>query len=145
MQSLARVRKVGKWGGVVVTAMLVAAWVVSRWQGARVVVGSEVIVTLHAGEARATTMGPMSPRMSFGRVDPPHWEWSFFGKTWGGDFTYEAPLWAPIVMLGAATCVLWWWDTRASGRMQGRCAACGYDRAGLGAGAVCPECGRGTL
>ena len=26
----------------------------------------------------------------------------------------------------------------------GECAACGYDRRGLGAGAICPECGAGA-
>ncbi len=29
-------------------------------------------------------------------------------------------------------------------RRRGRCAACGYDRGGLDAGAACPECGAGA-
>ncbi|MEX2220074.1 MAG: hypothetical protein WD749_15085 [Phycisphaerales bacterium] len=37
-----------------------------------------------------------------------------------------------------------WRPLRCAARARrGQCAACGYDRAGLAAGAACPECGAG--
>jgi hypothetical protein len=49
------------------------------------------------------------------------------------------PLWMVIVPMAEATIVAF----RAGGRRlaSGECAACGYDRTGLVARAVCPECG----
>ena len=49
------------------------------------------------------------------------------------------PLWIPVLII---TVPLWWlWRLDCRSR-PGQCQLCGYDRAGLGAGAVCPECGK---
>lgn len=44
-------------------------------------------------------------------------------------------LWA-VVLFGPSVV------RRASRRIRGRCAACGYDLGGLASGSTCPECGR---
>ncbi len=125
-----------------VTVLFISAWFVSRWHGARVVLGSGVILSVYAGEFRAATMGPKTPMWSCGEVDPPRWDWDSFGMTWGGDFTYEVPLWAPLAVIATGALLMWWWDARRFRRTDGECAGCGYDRGGLAAEAVCPECGR---
>ena len=52
----------------------------------------------------------------------------------------------PMWMMRAASGVFWVWFFFGAGHItvvkhgRGRCAQCGYDRAGLGDSAVCPEC-----
>lgn len=51
-------------------------------------------------------------------------------------------LWLPLAAFALPALVLWWPHVRAIGRAKpGHCPRCGYDRAGLAAGAKCPECG----
>jgi hypothetical protein len=61
---------------------------------------------------------------------------------WGGYLSVNVPFWF------LAALVLTWLVTalgliRLTRRKQHQCAACGYDRRGLRAGAACPECGAG--
>lgn len=68
------------------------------------------------------------------------WDW-----TWEHDRGLHAdirafPLWAALVAIALPTVLIMWQDRHGFGR--GLCRSCGYDRAGLTAGAVCPECGR---
>jgi hypothetical protein len=51
----------------------------------------------------------------------------------------------PALACALAAAWAWWPDVRAwrARRREGKCPACGYDRAGLAAGANCPECGKG--
>jgi hypothetical protein len=52
------------------------------------------------------------------------------------------PLWMATVVLAGPALFLWW--PRVMGllrRRAGACRKCGYDLAGLGEGARCPECG----
>jgi len=55
----------------------------------------------------------------------------------------DVPMWIPLGVLLGATSGAWWLDAAARRRARvGLCAACGYERAGLAPGAVCPECGK---
>lgn len=45
-----------------------------------------------------------------------------------------------LTLAVAATASLTW-SKRERRRQRGECEACGYTRAGIDAGAVCPECG----
>jgi hypothetical protein len=51
-------------------------------------------------------------------------------------------LWVPVAVLAASTVLLWRVDLVEAMRARvGRCAKCGYSRAGLRPDAPCPECG----
>ena len=50
------------------------------------------------------------------------------------------PFWAPMLILGIPTAVLWWSKRRAV--RAGHCEKCGYDLTGNVTGR-CPECGEG--
>jgi hypothetical protein len=57
----------------------------------------------------------------------------------GGGWAYlTVPLWVPGVLAGAGWALA---RVRDRKRSAGLCARCGYARAGLAAGAPCPECG----
>ena len=67
---------------------------------------------------------------------------------WGCSASFGAvrvvaiPLWLPALLSLLATATAWRADAKCLRRArEGACPACGYDRAGLAAGAVCPECG----
>jgi hypothetical protein len=54
-------------------------------------------------------------------------------------------LWIPLALTALPAGLLWRADWRRRARlMRGGCATCGYARAGLAAGAACPECGAGV-
>jgi hypothetical protein len=53
---------------------------------------------------------------------------------------------ADVGFYSAAVSLLWLTGAKASRKLRraaGQCPACGYDRSGLPAPSVCPECGRG--
>ena len=70
------------------------------------------------------------------------WEWMLVNQKSGWHRFAAAPIWFPGAAAGACGGLLVWWGRRARG-VAGACAKCGYDLKGLGAGAVCPECGKG--
>jgi hypothetical protein len=68
--------------------------------------------------------------------------WSFEVRPTRRNWYVAVPLWAPMVAILAATMLAWAAESRSRQRARrGRCPACNYDRAGLGADVVCPECG----
>ena len=60
--------------------------------------------------------------------------------------TYVAlPLWVPLILVAMPTALAWRIERRIARRAgDGRCTGCGYDRHGLAAEGVCPECGAGA-
>jgi hypothetical protein len=59
--------------------------------------------------------------------------------------TLQLPLWPLVILAGFVATLAWLVDALARRRERaGRCPNCNYDRAGLAAGAVCPECGSGS-
>jgi hypothetical protein len=83
-------------------------------------------------QAECETVGfVIEPGPVWRGVELPRWEG---GRVW----RLTLPLWTVAVPLAAAT--LWAWLPRDR-PPPGGCAKCGYDRAGLGEGARCPECG----
>lgn len=158
-------RKTGKWGGAVVTVLLLVVWVMSAWWYAGF--QSHWNRNEFDADAHNGTVG-----IVWGRPDDapgaPFIEWEFDltlddrgGPLWfrlrgewylrhdgpplSRDVTYVMfPIWFPLVIVLTGTSLVWRADLRAMRRArEGLCAACGYDLAGTAAGAVCPECGRG--
>ncbi len=99
----------------------------------------------HPGLIRSDpTLRPSRPSQWDLQPDPqvqwwPAWDTYPWVPTGAVDW-FGLPLWMPFVLVGIPTAWLWWQDRRRA--REGQCAACGYDLAGLAAGAACPECGK---
>lgn len=154
-----------KWGGAVVTVLLVALWIASNsfyWYR----------VYIHPRKSHLTpitVIGLQSGRLilcgdKIPRPMPPGWhdnndrlylrfahqhvhmDWipKLFvdSDRHSHNFDVAIPIWMlalPTLLLTAAA---WRLDILARRRARvGLCVKCGYSRAGLAAGAVCPECG----
>ncbi len=152
-----------KWGGAVVTALLVVVWIGSGWWGMSYQTTQRWAVQIHSGalllscENGTLVTLPMGWRFS-GDWQNPRFEWRFAYDEWqssSGPFfnigvvqssiwrVCQIPLWFPTLMLLVLSVASWRFDTLAHRRArQNLCPKCNYDRTGLAAGAVCPECGR---
>ena len=138
-------RKSVKWGGTVATLVLLVVWIGSGWWCGQWITP--------AGGVMLLTRGHLS---GVGYIVPPIW------TDYCGDFTLHrtpfqwhwwaglqvqgepliVPLWLPALLSLLATAAAWRADAKYLRRArEGACPARGYDRAGLAAGAVCPECG----
>lgn len=78
------------------------------------------------------------------------WDWVFAahgerGFGWaGGARAWDVVLWPfPLPLWTVGGLLLWWARWSRIRAMRGLCLKCGYDLAGLDAGAPCPECGGG--
>lgn len=132
-----------RWVGLVVSVVLIAVWISSGWwhvrrfsAGGRLVgIGSGILIIGGFGG------GPPTSRWETGTADGPALWW-FNWDGGPGAWVVLIPLWAPAGLSALLTAAAWKWHARIRQREgRGRCLACGYDLAGLPAGAVCPECG----
>lgn len=68
-------------------------------------------------------------------------EWWIHWGVWANGRVLATPLWPLVLASLVVTVVAWRRDAEHRRRaLVGRCAACGYDLAGIAAG-PCPECG----
>ncbi len=150
-------RRVAKWAGSLLCALILSHWAVSPW--------------LCSG---VNLMGPPSPNRAFFTAqtgpgalyvqctnDPrrlhvvdevwllragvtgwrPHvWLPTGWRHRTGRQYSVLVPFWMLAAAVGAPTAWLWWHDRRVR---PGHCS-CGYDLASLAPGAACPECGKGA-
>lgn len=147
-------RKSGKWGGAVVTVLLLVVWIGSGW------VNVACAWPVRSDPSGAYTAGVLVGRFYCERYTglTRHRQTSFelsipytypfelqLGLT-ANPTVFEGvqfPLWCPVVIAFGVTSLIWRADLRAMRRAkEGLCAKCGYDLSGTAAGAVCPECGR---
>jgi hypothetical protein len=136
-----RIRKTIKWGGAVVTLLLVVVWVASAWTlvGYMSPRGGVYRVTGGAFDCLKFPDWPgAEPKLLFATHD--------FALQWKPDgvfspFGFAAPLWIPAALFAGLTALAWRLDTLARRARLNLCPNCHYDRAGLAAGAKCPECG----
>ena len=148
-----RVRKTVKWGGLVLTVLLVVVWIGSGWWQMYLSGGEGSELTVAAG--KLIVYGPFYrlPSLTRGHVwfdtVPFVLQWWF---DWGTNddrwpfsipiWHFAIPLWFPFLLSLLATAAAWRADAKYLRRVrEGACPACGYDRAGLAAGSLCPECG----
>lgn len=146
MKPWPRVRKAVKWGGVVLTALLLVTWLTSIWWFARAGTGTGYSSIVSGG---GITIG-FDPGTYFVR-DAAWCEWGAARTSMGGWFSafdngvawsFFCPLW-PLLFLGAGATVLVWRNDTLARRHDsfGSCQACGYALEGLPNGSTCPECG----
>jgi hypothetical protein len=148
-----RIRKAIKWGGAVVSVLLLIAWVGGARLCVSVQLRSGTIVSIGSGQVlviKSSAYLPWqlegTPKMRMTNVSgsPFHW-WTT--HTWSPaanvKTTYDGyPLWPIALVCTAIATAAWISDAIIRRRMRaGRCPNCHYDRTGLAAAAVCPECG----
>ncbi len=143
-----RIRKTIKWGGAVVTVLMGVVWIGSTWwrvdrysQGSFESIEHGSIMIVRGVDLSALA----DPGWRMGRASKRSpWAWWFhYDSSPSPPRGGLIPMWFPTSMALAVTATAWRLDTRARRRaLLNLCAKCGYDRTGLAAGAVCPECGR---
>ncbi len=142
------VRETVKWGGAVLTVLLLVVWIGSGWWGvtwyapwhyALVCEASRLMVIEPPGPAPWFGIGEFEFKRSTALSG-----WWFDGGAISGQRFVIIPLWPLPLLSLLATAAAWRADAKYLRRArEGACLACGYDRAALAAGAVCPECGAG--
>ncbi len=141
------VRKTVKWGGAGLTVLLLVVWIGSGWRGATwtnmsyggvLLVGGRIVVCEPLFDADPNSYN----RVSIETERYP-WGWWFDWGVVNGNRYWQVPLWLPALLSLLATAAAWRADAKYLRRVrEGACPACGYDRAGLAAGSLCPECGK---
>lgn len=140
-----RIRRAIKWGGLVVTTLLVVVWIGStRWMfkydgkyGDGFVVSGGMLRTIHSPGLRREA-GPASWYAGRWRA---RLEWGSESVVHLG-FRVVVPLWPLPLLAFLITAAAWRCDFIARRRARkGLCPACRYDRAGIAPDAPCPECG----
>src|SRR5262245_48095145 len=149
-----------RWGLSVAAALLLGALVISGWEW----VGFQSTGPVTSPDYFVFGPGPMSNTAAIGcgmlvvelELSPLYWGNALFvhdrvpawsGWAWWPRFQwanrrYMMPLWIPLVLTALPAGLLWRVEIGARRRGRaGKCTSCGYDRGGLGAGALCPECG----
>jgi hypothetical protein len=145
-----RIRKTVKWGGAVVSVVLLVVWVGSGWWYAKWG-GSDWSVVLTPGSISLTDYGKLVPPEFHGWACGAHhfqfpWQWSFQTERGGGYHGYFVPLWALAFACILPAAIAWRLDILARRRARiGFCPKCGYNRTGLAPQAVCPECGAAAI
>ncbi len=140
-----RIRKTVKWGGAVVSVLLVVVWIGSGWKyvgwaserGAMVGIGDGYLALGRLG----TTYDAGPPGWRTGpNTDP--FGWWFRWVNGAPDWAVGVPLWVLLIPMFIAALIAWRLDTLAHRRARlNLCPKCNYDRTGLAPGAICPECG----
>jgi hypothetical protein len=147
-----RIRKTVKWGGAVVTLLLVVVWIGSGWWGVAYH-GRAAEVLVERGGCLVSVWNREWRRSftvwSHGPPFPHAWIWRsrVFSTVMGNSFL--VPLWIPTTITLAISAAAWWPEAHTWLRARRRekaaslnlCPKCNYDRAGLAKEAVCPECG----
>ena len=140
-----KIRKTVKWGGAVVTVLLVVVWIGSAWRGGGwmsrhgaglAVMPGTFVLSLQSFPYENEFAG-------WGlRHAPEPMRWWFMGGRGNFGWNFWIPIWLPVLLSALATGAAWRLDALASRRARaGFCPKCNYDRIGLVPQAVCPECG----
>ncbi len=162
MKRCGRVRGVAKWAGLVACMLTALIWLSSPFwfvQRIRESYGGSL------GGMTVREVGAGSGFVWFSWVEVPsrrsylaermtmEWRaqrWLTWRPTWRFEnsailrgLDLAVPLWMPFLAAALPTGWLWWRDRRRA--RPGHCVACGYDLAGLAAGAACPECGASSI
>jgi hypothetical protein len=135
-----RIRKAIKWGGLsfgLLSAFLLIALEDRIWSSKDGWWARLELFTISIGH-----IVPAPPEFD------PNFAWGTGKHSKAMWWEYERPtplFWFPLVWIPpacfSALPIAWWLEMREARRARvGRCPRCDYDRTGLAAGAVCPEC-----
>ena len=141
--------KVVKWGGTVVAVVFAYACLETN--------RSQLIVSI-TRDTKVHVAGGQFGFENIPRAGPSPFVWSVQSGYYSGAYRwwYEIhwgpiyrkvhfPLWLPGMVAALLGAYAWEKDALATRRARiGFCPKCNYDRAGLGDGVVCPECGAGA-
>ena len=138
-------RKMVKWGGAMVALVLLVAWIGSSLGNVYWFPPSRYYAGVMSARLFIVDTGvignPGDPKR-FRFEQPGQPGWCFDPTAWPVSRFYSMPLWPLPLLSLLATAAAWRVEAKYLRRArEGACPACGYDRAGLAAGAVCPECG----
>lgn len=149
----------GAWLFIVVSLIILAAWIYSTQRTVFVMAQFGDAVRLGGGALSYNwTSGTLRSDLAarFGWPLPLQWQYrngprefpmqwwnSFYSSRPSGRRFVSMPLWIPFVL--SSGLAVWLWRRGRDRHGPGRCAACGYDLAGLRSGQVCPECGAAAL
>ena len=144
-----KIRKTVKWAGAAVTVLLVVVWIGSGWWGLQWRSASGYITWVGAGCYCLNWFPPDQRKAQYYGWDCTTYPYEFH---WWGHWLstsqylfFAVPLWIPTLAFALLTAAAWRLDTLARRRAKlNLCptGGCNYDRTGLAAGAVCPECGK---
>ncbi len=143
-----------KWGMAGLTVLLVVVWIGSgRWRLAWDI-HDQGGISIDEGVLVVAEPMPRGSVFEFSVLGPFIWavapspdqfrlRWWFEAGRWSQGTYVTAPLWPLPLLSLLATAAAWRADAKYLRRVrEGACPACGYDRAGLAAGSLCPECGK---
>lgn len=141
-----RIRKAALWGGAMTTVVLSVAWIISGWW---IVLWQDRSWSAGIGAGFVVAGNMSGPNADFAlgwnTVGLPGFVqggWSFQFDTTPMSRGVAVPLWFPVSVALAVTCVAGKLTLIARRRDRiGSCPKCNYNRAGLAVTAVCPECG----
>ena len=153
-----RIRKTVKWGGAAVTVLLLVVWIGSGWYLVSFTHG-DYWVKVSSGCATLThetrpLFGGQNGWHAESVVSPPpgypgyqrwYWKPAYWRTYYPWETSWSVSLWAPSLAAGFFASIAWAAEIlarRRARRWVHLCSNCRYDRTGLAAGAVCPECGR---
>lgn len=151
-----RIRKTIKWGGLAASVVLAVTWAGSIWgafewhepSGYLVYAVNGTLRLGHNGISFQHAVRYSSMEWTVVRVPPSIKLWPQFDRlparpgVCAESWRAEVPIWLLVLPVVLVTVAVWRIDVRARYRARvGCCLKCGYDRRGLGADAVCPECG----
>jgi hypothetical protein len=145
MKPRPRIRKFFKWGGLVVSVLLLTVWVGSAFVTCSWMSGSGHEIALDKGRIfyqwYQRTKQPQLPVSKWWTRPQPQISFALDYAQSNVRWFVAIPVWPFVALSLATTAAAWRMDIIARRKSRlGGCPACGYDRTGLAPAAPCPEC-----